>query len=381
MGKALFNLFGVERINDDQTVLKVKKYKNCTYFGIDGDHNILLHYEGRVYFGGWREFMNGEGEKAGEGVEYQQGKFVYKGQFRDGKRSGAGVLKVFNSAQKASVFVGQFVDGLKQGEGRQFDENGVSYSGEWKEGKKDGFGRLVLGEREHYEGTFEKGLKHGHGTEAFKNGDRFQGSYAGGKFEGRGRYSWSNGSVYEGEFRNGMRNGKGVWRSSGNQGDVYEGEYQDDLKHGFGVYQWANGSSYEGNFLRDQKHGKGVLTHENGKVSRLEWENGNVVGKTEQSHLNSQSHSQSVLSNTNIRNHSRSLPVSKHVYAQKQGDRHKPAHTHAPIPIINNEMLNNLKSSSASSLPKGVPTTANRHHGHQEDRRGGPRPEAFMKMF
>lgn len=44
MGKELFNLFGVARINDDQTVLKVKKYKNCTYFGIDSENNILLHY-------------------------------------------------------------------------------------------------------------------------------------------------------------------------------------------------------------------------------------------------------------------------------------------------------------------------------------------------
>lgn len=68
MGKELFNLFQVGKINDDQTVLKVKKYKNCTYFGIDTDNNILLHYEGRIYFGGWREFMNGEGEKSGEGL-------------------------------------------------------------------------------------------------------------------------------------------------------------------------------------------------------------------------------------------------------------------------------------------------------------------------
>jgi hypothetical protein len=35
MGKELFNAFKVDKINDDQTVLKVKKYKNCTYFGID----------------------------------------------------------------------------------------------------------------------------------------------------------------------------------------------------------------------------------------------------------------------------------------------------------------------------------------------------------
>jgi radial spoke head protein 1 len=108
--------------------------------------------------------MNGEGEKYGEGIEYQANKFVYRGQFREGKRNGTGVLKIYNSAQKVSIYIGQFIDGIKHGEGKQFDENGVKYEGEWKDGKKDGFGRLYLGHNESYEGTFEKGLKSSHGT-------------------------------------------------------------------------------------------------------------------------------------------------------------------------------------------------------------------------
>jgi hypothetical protein len=74
-----------------------------------------------------------------------------------------------------------------------------------------------------------------------------------------------------------------------------------------------------------------------------------------------------MLSNTNIRNYSKSLPASKHVYAQKQQQREKPKH----IPIINNDMLANLKSSSASSLPRGVPSN-NPHQQHEE--KSGPRP-------
>jgi hypothetical protein len=35
MGNELFNLFKTDKINDPQTVLRVKKYKNCVYFGID----------------------------------------------------------------------------------------------------------------------------------------------------------------------------------------------------------------------------------------------------------------------------------------------------------------------------------------------------------
>lgn len=54
-------MFKVFKINDDQTVLRVKKYKNCVYFGIDSDNNILMHYEGKIYFGGWKSFLNGEG--------------------------------------------------------------------------------------------------------------------------------------------------------------------------------------------------------------------------------------------------------------------------------------------------------------------------------
>lgn len=68
MGKELFLLFNVDKLEDGQTGLKVKKYKNCTYFGIDSENNIILHYEGKVYFGGWKTFMNGEGEKSGEGI-------------------------------------------------------------------------------------------------------------------------------------------------------------------------------------------------------------------------------------------------------------------------------------------------------------------------
>jgi hypothetical protein len=35
MGREIFNSFKVDKLNDDQTVLRVKKYKNCVYFGID----------------------------------------------------------------------------------------------------------------------------------------------------------------------------------------------------------------------------------------------------------------------------------------------------------------------------------------------------------
>lgn len=88
--------------------------------------------------------MNGEGEKSGEGVEYQDGKFIYKGQFSEGKRNGFGILKVYNSSGKATIYIGQFVEGNKHGEGKQIDESGLIYEGEWKDNRRDGYGKLIL---------------------------------------------------------------------------------------------------------------------------------------------------------------------------------------------------------------------------------------------
>lgn len=68
MGTELFAIFKIDKLNDQNQTLKVKKYKNCTYFGLDSESNILLHYEGKVYCGGWKTYINGEGEKNGEGI-------------------------------------------------------------------------------------------------------------------------------------------------------------------------------------------------------------------------------------------------------------------------------------------------------------------------
>ena len=62
--------------------------------------------------------MNGQGETSGDGIEYQEAKFLYKGQFIDGKRKRQGILKVNNSAQKSSIYIGQFIDGMKHGQGK-----------------------------------------------------------------------------------------------------------------------------------------------------------------------------------------------------------------------------------------------------------------------
>ena len=69
----------------------MKKYKNCIILA-KGTDTILWNYNGKFYFGGWKNKENGEGEKTGDGLEIVPGKHVYKGQFLEGKRHGSGVL-------------------------------------------------------------------------------------------------------------------------------------------------------------------------------------------------------------------------------------------------------------------------------------------------
>lgn len=54
------------------------------------------------------------------------------------------------------------------------------------------------------------------------------------------------------------------------------------MKHGTGVYKWVNGSSYSGLFNKDKKHGKGEIRYINGKVAKLEWNNGVLLRRLEQ---------------------------------------------------------------------------------------------------
>lgn len=103
LAKTNFLKFGCQ-VND-QTVINVKKYKNCVHFSIGNHENILWHYEtGKFYFGAWKMIGSGEGEKSGDGLEYLPFKYKFKGHFAAGKRSGYGVLICFDG----SAYAGQW---------------------------------------------------------------------------------------------------------------------------------------------------------------------------------------------------------------------------------------------------------------------------------
>ena len=98
LAKITFLAFDVPM--DVSTQIVVKKYKNCVYFSAGERSNILWYFDGRFYFGEWQVSLTGEGEKSGFGIEYFPGKYIYKGDFKEGKRSGKGIIKILNKEKE-----------------------------------------------------------------------------------------------------------------------------------------------------------------------------------------------------------------------------------------------------------------------------------------
>ena len=88
--------------------------------------------------------------------------------------------------------------------------DGSTYKGQYKNGKKHGFGLLIDPTGGGYQGFFEDGEPRGHGRTLDVKGEIFDGYVnASGQREGFGHLLSANGTRYEGYFKNGRFEGKG----------------------------------------------------------------------------------------------------------------------------------------------------------------------------
>ena len=188
-------------------------------------------------------------------------------------------------------------------------ETGISmYRGEWKDNKEDGFGVLQVtpsiqrgrtGYR--YEGQFKDGEMTGHGVCVYSSGDIYHGHNLDGEFDGYGVYLHiaTTGGVSKCEFKGGVKDGFGTYESdimshSGlyskdkfvrGRGTIevatgsYTGDLKNDKKYGQGRFVYANGDVYEGQFKNDKQYGKGKLTMQNGTVQEGIWSGNRLTGE------------------------------------------------------------------------------------------------------
>jgi len=83
--------------------INIKRYSNCVII-ITGNVAIISNFNGKIYLGGWSC-----GTKIGLAFEWQPNKFIYYGEFRNGKRNGVGIYKnargeIFAGIWKNNIF-------------------------------------------------------------------------------------------------------------------------------------------------------------------------------------------------------------------------------------------------------------------------------------
>lgn len=126
------------------------------------------------------------------------------------------------------VYEGLVKDGKKHGYGVYTYADGTIYRGNWYMDKRQGLGTLTYASGNKYEGQWLSDQQHGLGTLTYANGDKYEGQWNYGKKHGKGTYAWAN-------------------------GDVYVGTYANDVRHGYAVMTWASGQVYKGQFVNGQR--------------------------------------------------------------------------------------------------------------------------------
>ncbi|GAA3413095.1 MORN repeat-containing protein [Paenibacillus hodogayensis] len=89
-----------------------------------------------------------------------------------------------------------------------------TYKGQFRNGMKSGKGVYRWSDGTKYEGQWYKDREHGFGIKEYANGDRYRGEWRDGLFEGKGVYEWNDGTTFEGNWQDNLQHGYGVKTNS-----------------------------------------------------------------------------------------------------------------------------------------------------------------------
>jgi len=171
---------------------------------------------------------------------------------------------------------------------QDYPEKGDNYKGEIKDGKPHGKGIILYQNGDWREGNFVEGKVNGFGTfYSVENERKDFGEYKNGAREGKGKIEFEN-SVYEGEWNNKGAHGRGVVKIRKKNQDgvfVFTGEKKDGffVDHIFkrGKWTYENGNYEEGSFDEDYNlHGIGsYFSYKNKRLETGEYSHGERIGK------------------------------------------------------------------------------------------------------
>eukprot|EP00904_Undaria_pinnatifida_P007369 jgi/Undpi1/3762/HiC_scaffold_16.g07131.m1 len=221
------------------------------------------------YHGEFQEGFKSASPPLGFGMQYT-GSGVYYGEYKKGRRSGAGILQGANGDRIEGTFVSKtrqvtramfpeaqgsfnpYAEGVCHGPVEIQYGSGGCYKGEMKNGRITGKGEFVscLGER--YSGDFVDGRLHGAGSVIDVVGQVWEGLWHEGEMDGEGRHSAPEMGEMEGDWVKGELQGKGTVSYKG--GNTYEGFFLDNGRTGPGTLFRGNVKS-----VYDPRSGKNAL--------------------------------------------------------------------------------------------------------------------------
>jgi hypothetical protein len=247
-------IFKSSPVDEILTNVEEMSWNNGVYKGSVNERGEP-HGEGEVKYDGSRYTEESAAEKDlynWLSKEHPDKEYEYKGQFKNGKRDGKGVMTWPGRAPKDDWGCFQMYDGdwkndLVEGHGKILYTNGHVYEGLFKNGEKlskrkvagidgyfgpatyysgevnekgkpDGYGNITSGHyRESYIGEFKDGARHGKGTMIFRREKRYsdeigqwkkyEGDWSYGEMDGQGTLKYNDGIIYEGSFEDGEKSG------------------------------------------------------------------------------------------------------------------------------------------------------------------------------
>lgn len=151
---------------------------------------------------------------------------VYKGSYKNGERSGAGLCKF---GKTGSIFKGEWRDDKPQGNGVLF-----TLPNEIIEARFDGFhvidgqAKILMSNGEFYEGNIKQNMRNSTGIHYYRNGDSYEGEWLNDKRVGRGRIFKADGSKMSGMFAEDKADGYVEFEDR--VGNLFQSENEDASK-------------------------------------------------------------------------------------------------------------------------------------------------------
>ena len=181
-------------------------------------------------------------DENGIGKEYDNytGQLIFKGKYYPEEKKKIGL----EFKEGKLVFLGEIRNGKKwEGEGKEYDNYGrLIYDGGFLNGKRHEKGHIIK-YNEYNNIVLEceclNGINNGYGKEYNSQGEIiFMGEYLNGQRNGKGKLYFDGELLFEGEYLNGKKNGKGkLYQNINNELLILEGEYLDgEIWNGKGIH-------------------------------------------------------------------------------------------------------------------------------------------------